>query len=190
MRLDLGDLCRHLRHALQHVEAELRMAHFAAAEAHGHLDLVAFLEEVEDLLHLHFEIMIVDVRTHLDLFDFLGLLRLAGRIGLFLGFVFILAHIQELAHRRIGVGGYFDQIEADFGRLFDRFSSQHYAQIFAFLVDHTDLGRGDEFIVSRAVLRRHWRQRAAGHGRAYSCISCVVSVHMRSGRANARAVHI
>ena len=48
--------------------------------------------------------MIVDVRTHLDLFDLLRLLALAGEIGLFLGFVFILAHIEELADRRVSIG--------------------------------------------------------------------------------------
>src|SRR3546814_3861753 len=76
------------------------MAHLAAAEAHGHLHLVAFAEEVEDLLHLHVEIMIVDVRTHLDLFDFLRLLALAREVRLFLRLIFELADVEEFAHRR------------------------------------------------------------------------------------------
>src|SRR3546814_1764439 len=56
MRLDLRDFGRQFGDALKHVQAELGMAHLAAAEAHGHLHLVAFAEEVEDLLHLHVEI--------------------------------------------------------------------------------------------------------------------------------------
>jgi phosphomevalonate kinase len=65
--------------------------------------------------------MIVDVGTHLNLFDFLRLLALAGKVGLFLGLIFKLANIQEFADRRISIGGDFDQIEADFGGLCYRF---------------------------------------------------------------------
>src|SRR3990167_1442969 len=88
MRLDLRDFRRQFGDALKHIEAKLGVAHLAAAETHGHLDLVAFAKEVEDLFHLHVEIMIVDVRTHLALFDFLGLLALAGEVGLFLRLIF------------------------------------------------------------------------------------------------------
>jgi hypothetical protein len=107
--------------------------------------------------------MIVDVRTHLDLLDLLRLLALAGEIGLFLGLVFELADIEELAHRRIGIGRDFDQIEANFGGLLDRFAGVHHAQIFAVLIDHAHLGHGDEFIIARAGLGRGRRQRAAHH---------------------------
>src|SRR3546814_1497535 len=116
MRLDLRDFGRQFGDALKHVQAELGMAHLAAAEAHGHLHLVAFAEEVEDLLHLHVEIMIVNVRTHLDLFDFLRLLALAREVRLFLRLIFELADVEEFAHRRIGVRRYFHQVEPDPGR--------------------------------------------------------------------------
>ena len=98
--------------------------------------------------------MVVDVRTHLDLLDLLRLLRLAGEIGLFLGLIFVLADVEELADRRIGVGRDLDQVEADFGGLLDRFGGQQDAEILAILIDHAHLGRGDEFVEAGAVERR------------------------------------
>ena len=92
------------------------------------LTLSPSLDERENLLHLHVVIVVVDVRTHLDLLDLLRLLRLAGEIGLFLGLVFELADVEELAHRRIGVGRDLDQVEADFGGLLDRFGGEHHAR--------------------------------------------------------------
>src|SRR3546814_6628978 len=70
--LDLRDFCGHFGDALEHRKAKLGMAHLAAAKAHGHLDLVAFAQKVEHLLHLHVEVVIVDIRTHLDLLDQIG----------------------------------------------------------------------------------------------------------------------
>ena len=96
------------------------MGELAAAEAQGDLHLVAFLDELEDLPHLHVIIVVVDVRTHLDLLDLLRLLRLARHVGLFLGLVFVLADIEELGDRRVGVGRNLDQVETDFGGLLDR----------------------------------------------------------------------
>ena len=80
------------------------------------LHLVAFLEELEDLLHLRVIVVVVDVRTHLDLLDLLRLLLLALLVGLFLGLIFVAADVEELGDRRIGVGRDLDQVEADFLR--------------------------------------------------------------------------
>jgi hypothetical protein len=91
-------------HALEHRHAELAVRHLAAAEAHGDLHLVAFAEELDDLLHLGVVIVVVDVRTHLDLLDLLRLLALALRVGLLLRLVFEAADVEELGDGRIGVG--------------------------------------------------------------------------------------
>jgi hypothetical protein len=58
--------------------------------------------------------MIIDVRTHLDLLDLLRLLVLARGGGLFLGLVFELADIENLAYRRIGAGGNFNEVPPRF----------------------------------------------------------------------------
>ncbi len=112
------------------------MSHFAATEAHRDLDLVPLLEELEDLLHLRVIIVVVDVRTHLDLFDFLRLLALALLRRLFLRFIFVAADIEELGDRRVGVGRNLDEVESNFLRLLESLPRKHDAQIFAVLVDH------------------------------------------------------
>src|SRR3546814_18903316 len=70
---------------------------------HRDLDLVAVLDELVDLLHLGLIVVIIDVGTHLDLFDVLRLLRLAGLVGLFLRLVFEFADIEELGDGPLGV---------------------------------------------------------------------------------------
>ena len=104
--------------------------------------------------------MVVDVRTHLDLLDLLRLLRLAGEVGLFLGLIFVLADVEELADRRVGVGRDLDEVEADFGGLLDRFGGEQDAQILAIFIDHAHFGHGDELVEAGAVKRR--RRRDAG----------------------------
>src|SRR3546814_20100764 len=58
-----------LAHAVEHLLAEVLVHHLATAKAHGHLDLVAFLDEAVDRPHLHLVVVDVDVRPHLDLLD-------------------------------------------------------------------------------------------------------------------------
>ena len=108
--------------ALEDRHAELAVGHFAAAEAHRQLDLVALLEELDDLLHLGVIVVVVDVGTHLDLLDLLRLLLLALLVGLLLGLVLVAADIEELGDRRIGAGADLDQVEADFLGLLERFA--------------------------------------------------------------------
>ena len=74
-------------HALQQLHAQLAMGKFTTAETQRDLDLVTFADELQNCPHLHIIIMIVDVGTHLDLFDLLRLLGFAGEVGLFLGLI-------------------------------------------------------------------------------------------------------
>ena len=96
--------------------------------------------------------MDVDVGTHLDLLDLLRLLRLARGVGLLLRLVAVLADVEELGHRRIGVGRDFDQVQAQLVGLFHRFAGVHDAEILAVLVDNADFVRLDQIIVARAAL--------------------------------------
>jgi hypothetical protein len=48
--------------------------------------------------------VVIDIRTHLDLFDLLRLLALAGEVRLLLRLVFEFADVEELGDWRIGVG--------------------------------------------------------------------------------------
>ena len=100
----LAILSRSSLHPHQHVHAELLVRQLAAAEAHGHLDLVAFLDEFEHAAHLDVVIVVVDAGAQLDLLDLDDLLLLARLVLVLLLFVFELAEIEDLADRRIGVG--------------------------------------------------------------------------------------
>lgn len=64
--LNLGDAIEFLAHALQEIHAEIGVLHFAATEAQRDLHLIALFEEAMDGFHLHFVIVVVDVRTNLD----------------------------------------------------------------------------------------------------------------------------
>ena len=70
----------------------------------GDLDLVAFLEEAFDGAHFHVVVVIVDAGPHLDLFDLDDLLSLARLGGLLLLLVFVFAVVEDLGHRRVGIG--------------------------------------------------------------------------------------
>src|SRR3546814_16240275 len=70
------------------------------------------------------------------------------------------------------IRGHLHQIQAHPGSLFYRFLRKHHAQIFAILVNHPHLRRGDELIVTRTIFGRRRRQGAAGHWGTYSSISC------------------
>src|SRR3546814_7358622 len=73
------------------------MHHLPTAKAHGHLDLVAFLDEAVDRPHLHLVVVDVDVRPHLDLLDLDDLLLLPGLVLLLLGLVAEAAVVEDLA---------------------------------------------------------------------------------------------
>jgi hypothetical protein len=134
---------------------------FTTAEAQCDLDLVTFFNELCDLLHLDHIIMVIDVWTHLDFFDFLGFLALTGQIGLFLGLIFELTDVQEFAHGGIGVRGNFNQIEPNFRCLRYRLAGIHDTQILAVIVNDSYFFDGDEIIVARTTFNR-WGHSAPG----------------------------
>src|SRR5215831_17576052 len=112
IHLDLGDLFRIAFEAIEQPDAKLLVRHFATAEAQRHLDLVAFPEEANHGPHLHIVIVIVDHRAKFDFFDFDDLLLLARFRLLLLLLEFVLAKIEQLTDRRLGVRRNLDEVEA------------------------------------------------------------------------------
>ena len=90
--------------------------------------------------------MIVDVRTHLDLFDLDDLLLLARLGRLLLRLVLVLAEIQDLADRRLGVGRDLDQIEAGLGGALACVVDGDHADIVAGGVDELDVWSVDALV--------------------------------------------
>ena len=151
-RLDLGDGRNFLAHLVQKLHAEFHVRHLAATETQCQLDLVAFLEEAANRLHLSLVVMAVDVRAHLDLLDLDDLLVLARLGGLLLVGVFQLAEIEDLGDRRIGAGRNLDKIETCFLGQLQCLGNGCVAAIFAFCVDELDAGNADVPVCARAVL--------------------------------------
>jgi hypothetical protein len=81
----------------------------------------------------------VDVGPHLDLFDLDGALLLARLGGLLLRLVFVLAEIEDLADRRLGIGRNLDQVETGLGGASEGLSRGNDADIVAGGVDELDV---------------------------------------------------
>src|SRR6202012_5921239 len=122
---DLRQRVQLVLHAHQHVHAQILVHHLAAAEAHGDLHLVAFIEEAGRRTHFDVIVMVIDIGTEFYLLHLDDLLLHAGFVLLFLLLVFELAEVQQLADRWIGVGRNFDKVEARIFRRGHRFSRGH-----------------------------------------------------------------
>lgn len=84
----------------------------ATAEEHLNLHLVALLQETDGMLQLEVEIMLVGLRTEADLLDH-HLRRIGTTLFLLLLLLIeVLLVLDDLAHRRIGVGRNHHQVEA------------------------------------------------------------------------------
>lgn len=149
---DLGDTERILLDLQQKLEAEFLVGHFTAAELQRHFYLVAFFEEAVHRLHLHLIVMGVDVRAHLDFFDFDDLLLLAGFGGFFLRRILQLAEIENLADRRFGIGRDFYEIEASFFRKLESLVGRDDTEILAFGIDKLNFRDTDFPVGARPVL--------------------------------------
>src|SRR5713101_7786988 len=161
--LYLGDLVEIVAHAHQHVHAEFLMRQLAAAEAHGHFDLVAFLDEFEHAAHLDVVVVVVDAGAQLDLLDLDDLLLLARLVAALLLLVFVLAEIEDLADGGIGVGRYLDQVEAGFARLDESLAAGDDPEHLTSLVHETDPGAEDLFVDARAIFRGRRGKRWSGY---------------------------
>ncbi|MDB5439212.1 MAG: hypothetical protein JWM33_1639, partial [Caulobacteraceae bacterium] len=174
----LGDAVEVGLHLLQQAHAQFGVRHLAAAEAQGDLDLVAFFEEPVHGLGLHLVVVDVDLRAELDLLDLDDLLALARLVLLFLFLELVLAVIQDLHHRGIGVRHDLDQIETGLLSRFQSRRDRHDALLFAVLIDQQDLGDSDLVVDARSVLDGG-RLHGAANGR---CSVMVVRLRYMTAR--------
>src|SRR5574340_799892 len=95
---DLADLAFEL---LEDREPALCVDHLTAAEHDRDLDLRASFQEAHDVLLLGLVVVLVDLRSELDLFDLDPSLVLAGLLCLLFHFVLVLAVVHDLADWRV-----------------------------------------------------------------------------------------
>jgi hypothetical protein len=99
--LYFGDFQRVVLDAIEQLITKLLVRHLAPAEAQGHLDLIAVLEEPLHGSHFHVVVVIVDHWAELDLLHLDDLLLLASLSRLLLRLVFVFAVVEDLANRRV-----------------------------------------------------------------------------------------
>src|SRR5690606_38057391 len=181
----LGNLGCLFAHAVEQLHAEFHMRHFAATESQGHLYLVAIVEEPARGLHLGLIVVVVDVRTHLDLFDIDGLLTLARLGGLLLTLIFHLAEIGELANGWFRVRNNFDQAQSGFVRQQQRIVDRNNTAILAFSIDQLYMRDANLEIGARAFLngRRGFEWSANGRKLLESLKSYVGCSRLRAAQA-------
>ena len=97
----------------RHLHADILVGHLTAAETQRDLYLVALVDERLHGAQLHLVIVLVDVRTNLDLFNLDDALFLLRLVLLLLLLIFELAEVENLADRRVGVRADFEQVKAD-----------------------------------------------------------------------------
>jgi len=147
------------------------MDHLAAAEAQGDLHLVAFLDEPLHRPHLDLVIVVIDVRTHLDLFDLDHLLVLPGLVRLLLRLVLVLAVVGDLGDWRDGIWRDLDEIETGLLGHFNRLACAQHTDHVAVFVDQADLRRLDLVVDARTVLGRRALLCGSSYGLLLLCLS-------------------
>src|SRR5712671_4693026 len=182
VHLDLGDLFGIAFEAIEQPDAEFLVRHFAAAEAQRHLDLVAFPEEANHRAHLHIVIVIVDHRAEFDFLDFDDLLLLARFRLLFLLLKFVLAKIEQLADRRLGVRRNLDEVEAGLLRQRQCVGNRNCAAVGTVPIDQMNLAFADVIIDARTVFRDGWR----GSHRATNGYLLLLLLHIPQRRPSFR----
>ena len=152
-------------HPFQQFPSQILVGHFAATEPQGHLYLVAIFKKLEHVAHFDVVVVYIGVRAEFYFLDLNDLLFLA-RFGLaFLGFVFELPEIHDLANRRVRIGRDLDQIQPGIVCHGHCACGRNNANIFTISADQADFGGSDILVYARAgiSLRRRvmW---SAGYG--------------------------
>ena len=124
-----------LDHLLGFLETDFLMGLFTAPIEYGDLHFMARFQELADLAHLDSQVMIAYLQPEPHLFHigrFGGLAVLLLLLGLL---IVVLAPIDDLAHRRVGIGRYLYQVQVALAGRFQRLLTGQDAQLFPVFVD-------------------------------------------------------
>src|SRR5687768_4674571 len=135
-----------LGHPIQQSIPQIGARHLPAAELDRGLDLVALVEEAQQVAHLEVVVVVVDVGAELDLLDLEGLLLLPRLLGLLLLLVEELAEVHDAADRRARGRRHLDQVEALLLGQAQRLVDQDDAQLRSIGVDQAHFAGADRFV--------------------------------------------
>src|SRR5438477_5721618 len=141
-----AELLHFREETIEHGAAELHVRHLAAAEADRGLDLVAVLQEADDVVLLEIEVMLVDAGAELHLLDDDHLLLLLRLAGLLLLLEDELSVVHDLAHRRVRRRGDLHEVEVFLSRHLLGLCDRHDADLPSLVVDQTDFGGANELV--------------------------------------------
>lgn len=109
---DRPESCLYLVHQ---VAPEIQVGHFAAFEPQGELHLISVFEEVARPVDLDIQVVLADAnRIDIQHFQAAALVGRTALVFLLLLLVTPLAVIHDPAHRRLGGGCNFDQVQPRF----------------------------------------------------------------------------
>src|SRR5690606_14710277 len=149
--LDLRIRRQVLLHPIQELAADFLVGHFATTEAHGHLGLVSFLEEADQVTQLHLIVALFRAGTEFHFLD-LNLLLLALRcMRLLVLLEQEFAEIHDAADRRIRCRRDLDEVQISGLSHLQYFVPTDDAYLASFSVDHSQLRRGDLFVAPDAL---------------------------------------
>ena len=124
----------------QHFSAHIFISEFAATENNGKLDLVGSLEKLYRVTLLELKIVLSDLRSQLDFFDLDCVLLLLGLALAFVRFVLEFSVVYDAADGRSRRRRHLHEIESPFLRQGKCLFDQHYAQLFAFIINDSNFG--------------------------------------------------
>src|SRR4029077_19220830 len=113
------------------------------------LDLVAALEEPDDVPLLRGVVMRVDLRAELDLLQTGARLLLPRFLLTDVSLVLELAVVHDPAHRRIGLRRDLDEVQIELPGLTERFACVHHTDLLAVGSDQANLGGSDPLVDPR-----------------------------------------
>src|SRR6202048_4146901 len=171
--LNFADVRQIFLELFQDAGAPFAVRHLATAEPDGCLDLVACLQPLTRMLHAIAIIVLVRAGAEFNFLYGDDHLFLFSLVRLFLGQVLVLAIINNLANRRLGVRRDLDQIHASRARGANGVTRVHDAKLFTVFGNDAHLGHANAFVDACDRRTAKIRTSAASKTCSYCCTSSV-----------------
>ena len=126
--------------------ADLRVGELPAAEADGHLDPVAVLEELDRAVDLGVEVALADLRRQADLLELDRALLPLGFLLALRQLVLVLTEVEKPDDRRGRRGRDLDEVEPTLLRHGERLWRRHDAELLALIIDDPHLWDTDHLV--------------------------------------------
>ena len=143
-----------INQAFQNVTTVVRMSHFTSSEKYCGFYLVSVREETFNVLLLKLVIVLVNLGSKLYLFNLDGFLVFLSLPRPFLFLVLIPSEVHDTTNGRLGGRRDFDKVETFFTRYGECLLRWHHPQLFAIVVDYTNLAHPNAFVNARAALTK------------------------------------